>query len=138
MDISTISRVVNSKYIETPYGIKSLKYYFSESISKSDGESVSVTDAHADNIAPCLLGGLTLIRDTKSLDIINIPITRYKYTHNINRKVWRKNNALRIGVFWIGSLLITALVILIIASDWITWDRLNRDFVASTGKFGTP
>ena len=44
MDISTISRVVNSKYIETPYGIKSLKYYFSESMSKSDGESVSVKE----------------------------------------------------------------------------------------------
>ena len=42
-----------------------------------DGESISVDDAHADNIAPCLLGGLTLIRDTKSLDIINIPITDY-------------------------------------------------------------
>ena len=44
MDISTISRVVNSKYIETPYGIKSLKYYFSESLSKADGESVSVKE----------------------------------------------------------------------------------------------
>ena len=44
MDISTISRVVNSKYIETPYGIKSLKYYFSESMLKSDGESVSVKE----------------------------------------------------------------------------------------------
>ena len=42
LDISTISRVVNSKYVETPYGIKSLKYYFSESMSKTDGESVSV------------------------------------------------------------------------------------------------
>ena len=42
MDISTISRVVNSKYVETPYGIKSLRYYFSESLSKLDGESVSV------------------------------------------------------------------------------------------------
>jgi len=42
MDISTISRVVNSKYVETPYGIKSLRYYFSESMSKTDGESVSV------------------------------------------------------------------------------------------------
>ena len=29
---------------------------------------------HADNIAPCISGGLVLIRDTKSLDIINIPI----------------------------------------------------------------
>ena len=64
-----------------------------------------------------------------------VPIARYKCNCNLNRKVWRKNNALRIGVFWIGSLLITALVILIIATDWITWDRLNRDFVASTGKF---
>ena len=67
--------------------------------------------------------------------IIIITIVHYKYNCNLNRKVWRKNNALRIGVFWIGSLLITALVILIIATDWITWDRLNRDFVASTGKF---
>ena len=41
------------------------------------GESVSVADAHADNIAPCLLGGLTLIRDTKSLDIINISISDF-------------------------------------------------------------
>ena len=44
LDISTISRVVNSKYVETPYGIKSLKYYFSESMSKVDGESVSVKE----------------------------------------------------------------------------------------------
>ena len=44
LDISTISRVVNSKYVETPYGIKSLKYYFSESMSKTDGESVSVKE----------------------------------------------------------------------------------------------
>jgi homoserine kinase len=41
------------------------------------GESVSVTNAHADNIAPCLLGGLTLIRDTKTLDIMNIPISDF-------------------------------------------------------------
>ena len=44
MDISTISRVVNSKYVDTPYGIKSLKYYFSESMKKIDGESVSVKE----------------------------------------------------------------------------------------------
>ena len=44
MDISTISRVVNSKYVETPYGIKSLRYYFSESMSKKDGENVSVKE----------------------------------------------------------------------------------------------
>ena len=41
------------------------------------GESVSVVNPHADNIAPCLLGGLTLIRDTKSLDIVKVPISDY-------------------------------------------------------------
>ena len=38
------------------------------------GESVSVKNPHADNIAPCLFGGLTVIRDTKTLDIININV----------------------------------------------------------------
>ena len=44
MDISTVSRVVNSKYVDTPYGIKSLKYYFSESMKKAGGENVSVKE----------------------------------------------------------------------------------------------
>ena len=55
MDISTISRVVNSKYIETPYGTKSLKYYFSESMSKSDGEHVSVREIKS-IIKDCIVG----------------------------------------------------------------------------------
>ena len=42
-----------------------------------EGEKVSVSNPHADNIAPCLLGGLTLIRDTNSLDVFNIPISNY-------------------------------------------------------------
>ena len=37
-------------------------------------KSVSVKNPHADNIAPCLFGGLTIIRDTKTLDIININV----------------------------------------------------------------
>ena len=49
------------------------------------------------------------------------------------RKVWRETYGLRIGVFWLGSILMTSLVITVIGTDWITWDRLNRDFVASTG-----
>ncbi|XP_040571427.1 transmembrane protein 117 [Lepeophtheirus salmonis] len=48
------------------------------------------------------------------------------------RKVWRSHNALRIALFWGGSFLVTSIVIMIIATDWITWDRLNRDFVATT------
>ena len=44
MDISTISRVANSKYVQTPYGIMSLKYFFSESLSTSSGEEVSTRE----------------------------------------------------------------------------------------------
>lgn len=41
MDISTVSRVVNSKYIQTPYGTFLLKTFFSESLSTDSGEEVS-------------------------------------------------------------------------------------------------
>ena len=41
MDISTISRVVNSKYVQTDYGIFSLRDFFSEGILKDDGNEVS-------------------------------------------------------------------------------------------------
>ncbi len=41
MDISTISRVANSKYVQTPYGTYLLKFFFSESLSTDEGEEVS-------------------------------------------------------------------------------------------------
>ena len=44
MDISTVSRVANSKYIDTPYGIKLLKSYFSEGIKNSDGDDISTIE----------------------------------------------------------------------------------------------
>ena len=44
MDISTVSRVANSKYIETPYGTKLLKSFFSESLTNEDGEEVSTLE----------------------------------------------------------------------------------------------
>lgn len=44
MDISTISRVANSKYIETPYGIKLLKSYFSEGMKNKEGEEISTIE----------------------------------------------------------------------------------------------
>ena len=43
-DISTISRVVNSKYIETPYKIYPLKYFFSEGLVNKAGEEVSTRE----------------------------------------------------------------------------------------------
>ncbi|MCY4161509.1 MAG: RNA polymerase factor sigma-54 [Flavobacteriaceae bacterium] len=41
MDISTISRVTSSKYIDTPYGVKLLKYFFSEGLRTKDGDEIS-------------------------------------------------------------------------------------------------
>ena len=44
MDISTVSRVANSKYIDTPYGIKLLKSYFSEGMKNSEGDEISTIE----------------------------------------------------------------------------------------------
>jgi RNA polymerase sigma-54 factor len=44
MDISTISRVANSKHVSTPYGTFLLKYFFSESLSTESGEEVSTRE----------------------------------------------------------------------------------------------
>ncbi|WP_419213739.1 RNA polymerase factor sigma-54 [Maribacter sp. X9] len=44
MDVSTISRVANSKYVDTPYGTKLIKEYFSESMKNEQGEDVSTKE----------------------------------------------------------------------------------------------
>ncbi len=41
MDISTISRVVNGKYVQSPVGIHELKYFFSEGLSTDSGSEIS-------------------------------------------------------------------------------------------------
>jgi len=41
MDISTISRVVNGKYVQSPQGIHELKYFFSEGLSTDSGDEIS-------------------------------------------------------------------------------------------------
>ena len=44
LDISTISRVANSKYVQTPFGTLLIKSFFSESMQKDDGETVSTRE----------------------------------------------------------------------------------------------
>ena len=44
MDISTISRVANSKYVDTPYGTKLIKEFFSESMLNNKGEEISTIE----------------------------------------------------------------------------------------------
>lgn len=47
LDVSTISRVANSKYVQTPYGIFQLKHFFSESMQTDTGEEVSSREIKA-------------------------------------------------------------------------------------------
>ena len=44
MDVSTVSRVANSKYVDTPYGTKLIKDFFSESMKNEQGEDVSTKE----------------------------------------------------------------------------------------------
>ena len=44
MDVSTVSRVANSKYVDTPYGTKLIKDFFSESMKNDEGEDVSTRE----------------------------------------------------------------------------------------------
>ena len=55
LNISTISRVTNSKYIETPYGTFLLKEFFSDAYSKDDGTVISnkVIKSHLEDIVGC-------------------------------------------------------------------------------------
>ncbi len=50
------------------------------------------------------------------------------------RKFWRTHSAIRIGIFWSFAALVTAVVVVIIVTDWIHWDTINKDFVSSTGE----
>lgn len=47
MDISTISRVVNGKYVQTEFGVYELKYFFSEGLTTDSGEEVSNKEVRA-------------------------------------------------------------------------------------------
>ena len=46
LDISTISRATISKYVQTNYGIFPLRYFFSDGISNTEGEEVSIKEVH--------------------------------------------------------------------------------------------
>ena len=47
MDISTVSRVVNGKYVQTEFGVFELKYFFSEGLSTDSGEEISNKEVKA-------------------------------------------------------------------------------------------
>ena len=60
--------VAANELLGRPFGKKELVAFAME------GEALASGSRHADNLAPCIYGGLTLIRDTSTLDIIELPI----------------------------------------------------------------
>ncbi len=87
LDISTISRVSNSKYIQTHFGIYPLKYFFSEAMQKDTGEEVSTREIkkilkdcidNEDKHHPLTDEKLTDILKEKSYNIARRTVAKYR------------------------------------------------------------
>ncbi len=92
LDISTISRVANSKYIQTPYGIYQLKYFFSEGLQTDSGEEVSTREIKTilqeligkeDKHKPLTDEKLTAILKEKGYQIARRTVAKYREQLNI-------------------------------------------------------
>ena len=60
-----------------------------------DGEQFASGEAHADNIAPTMFGGLTLVRDLKTLDILNLPFPKDLFITILHPEIELKTSILR-------------------------------------------
>lgn len=92
LDISTVSRVVNSKYIQTHFGIFSLKHFFSEGMLTDSGEEVSTREvknilseciANEDKRNPVTDEQLTSILNEKGYHIARRTVAKYREQLNI-------------------------------------------------------
>ncbi len=92
LDISTISRVANSKYVQTNYGVYSLKYFFSESLSTDSGEEVSTREVKKilseaiiaeEKKKPLTDEKLTAILKEKGYNIARRTVAKYREQLNI-------------------------------------------------------
>ncbi len=92
MDISTVSRVSNGKYVQLPWGIRELKSFFSESVQMKNGNKVSSTvvkDALKEIInsehkgSPCNDEEITKILNDKGYVIARRTVTKYRESMKI-------------------------------------------------------
>jgi RNA polymerase sigma-54 factor len=74
LDISTISRVVNSKYVQTEYGMFKLKFFFSEGMATHSGEEVSTREVK------------TLLNDLITAEDKRHPLTDDRLTELLSEK----------------------------------------------------
>jgi RNA polymerase sigma-54 factor len=91
-DISTISRVVNSKFVQTEFGTFKLKYFFSESLTTTDGDDVSTKEvkkilqdiiAEESKKKPLSDEKLTNLLKEKSYNIARRTVAKYREQLNI-------------------------------------------------------
>jgi RNA polymerase sigma-54 factor len=91
-DISTISRVSNSKYVQTEFGIFPLKYFFSESMTNDVGEEISTREIkqiliqcieNEDKNKPVTDETLSEILKTKGYIIARRTVAKYREQLNI-------------------------------------------------------
>jgi RNA polymerase sigma-54 factor len=87
IDISTVSRTVNGKFIQSPQGMYELRYFFNERIGTADGEDVTkreVQDAlitiieHEDKRYPLSDQALTDQLRAKGFDVARRTVTKYR------------------------------------------------------------
>ncbi|MCB0804596.1 MAG: RNA polymerase factor sigma-54 [Bacteroidales bacterium] len=92
LDISTISRVANSKYVQTPFGTFLLKSFFSESMQTESGEEVSTREIKKilsdcidaeDKSKPLTDEQLTVILKEKGYNIARRTVAKYREQLNI-------------------------------------------------------
>ena len=91
LDISTISRVSNSKYVQTNYGIYSLKFFFSDGYTTEDGEELSVREIkrilkecdNEDKEKPYTDDELAEILKAKGYPIARRTVAKYRQQLNI-------------------------------------------------------
>lgn len=85
LDISTVSRVANSKYVQTQFGTFSLKYFFSEKITMENGEEV--TNKEIKSILTEIVGAEDKKKPLRDEDIMDILAKR---GYNISRRTVAK------------------------------------------------
>ena len=92
LDISTISRVVNCKYVQTHFGIYPLKYFFSEGLVANDGEDVSTREIKTilttsieeeDKRKPLTDEELVAVLDAKGYKVARRTVAKYREQLNI-------------------------------------------------------
>ncbi len=92
MDISTVSRVVNGKYVQTEFGVYELKYFFSEGLATDTGEEVSNKEVKAiieniisgeDKSKPLSDQKIAKMLEKRGFQIARRTVTKYREQLNI-------------------------------------------------------